>query len=247
MVSTKQVKKSAIDIQDLSFRYGAEEPLLFKDLSFRAPTGSRVLLLGANGVGKSTLLRLVGGKHKLSQGQILVHGQDPFTGLPSARDVSLVSGHFPVTLDLEVAELLDGMRRRPEFGGEKLLKELIVLLEVDESWRMHRVSTGQRRRVDLLSAMAMDPKVLLLDEVTSDLDVLGRQDFLSWLQKRSDQKQTTVLFATHILDGLNQWATQVLLLGFQSVLYSGECPRDGSLTEFALRHMRGASGRMRRV
>jgi len=238
LVSMK--KMNAVHLKDLSFSFDSKKmgpPLLTVD-SYSAALGTLNLLLGANGVGKSTLLRLIAGKHLVPNGGIQVLGRDPFSQPMGMADVCLVSGYFPLTMDLEVAELLAAAEKKPEYAGSGLKKELVDLLEVDPGWRMHRVSTGQRRRVDLLLALLADPKVLLLDEVTSDLDILCRIDLLEWLADRAAKDRKTIFLATHILDGLEKWADQLLFLGFGKVLYQGAIPKRDSLVRFAVKTMR---------
>ncbi|HZJ72767.1 MAG TPA: AAA family ATPase, partial [Planctomycetota bacterium] len=89
---------------------------------------------------------------------------------------------------------------------------LVGLLGVDLDWHMHRVSDGQRRRVQLLLGLMRVRELLLLDEVTTDLDLLARQDLLDFLREESDGRGVTVLYATHILDRLETWATHVCMI-----------------------------------
>ena len=72
---------------------------------------------------------------------------------------------------------------------------------------MHRVSDGQRRRVQLLLGLVRPFDILLLDEVTTCLDVIVRQDSMRWLQKETETRGATVVYATHIFDGLDDWPT----------------------------------------
>lgn len=230
----------AIEIDNLFFSFDSVDlarPLLQIE-QYIAQKGSLNLLLGANGVGKSTLLRVMAGKHIVLRNQVKVLGNCPFSDPMSISDISLVSGYFPMNLDLEVAELIQAAKKKAEFGGERLLKELLALLSVDPAWRMHRVSTGQRRRVDLLLALVVDPKVLLLDEVTSDLDVLCRLDLMTWLATRARKTGMTVVLATHILDGLEKWAHQILFLGYGKVLFQGPYRAKGRFVDFVVRKMR---------
>jgi CCR4-NOT complex subunit CAF16 len=210
----------AIEISGLSFGYG-DRPV-FGSLSFDIPAGARCLVLGANGVGKSTLLRLLAGKHMIHGGAIRVLGRDPFSGELGLADVSLVAEKFPFELDIEVAEILERARGRV---APELLEELLELLAVDPRWRMHRVSNGQRRRVDLLLTLIHQPRVLLLDEVTSDLDILGRQQLLRWLKKRTDEGRMSVILATHILDGMDRWASHVAFLSPGRLRHFGAPPK----------------------
>jgi CCR4-NOT complex subunit CAF16 len=91
----------------------------------------------------------------------------------------------------------------------KRRQELIDLLQMDLNWRMNRVSDGQRRRVQLFLHMLRPFEVLLLDEVLSVLDVVVRNDLLQYLKKECEERNATVIYATHIFDGLMDWPTHL--------------------------------------
>ena len=76
-------------------------------------------------------------------------------------------------------------------------------------WRMHQVSDGQRRRVQIFLGLIRPFKILLLDDVTVSLDVVVRQDLLHWLKKESEEHGATILYSTHIFDGLDDWPTHL--------------------------------------
>ena len=86
---------------------------------------------------------------------------------------------------------------------------IIDVLDIDPEWRMHQVSDGQRRRVQLAYGLMIPYSVLLLDEITVDLDVLGRADLMSFLRRECEERKVTIVYATHIFDGLEQFATHV--------------------------------------
>ena len=77
---------------------------------------------------------------------------------------------------------------------------------------MHRLSDGQRRRVQILLGLSRQPQLLLLHEVTADLDVRARFELLQLLRRQSEQSSLTVVYATHIFDGLEDWATHLIYL-----------------------------------
>lgn len=79
--------------------------------------------------------------------------------------------------------------------------ELVRLLGVDLDWRMHQLSDGQRRRVQIMLQLLRPVEILLLDEITTDLDLITRQDFLEHLKYLSVRDGTTIIYATHIFDG----------------------------------------------
>lgn len=86
---------------------------------------------------------------------------------------------------------------------------LADLLGVDLSWRMHQLSDGQRRRVQIMLQLLRPSQLLLLDEITTDLDLITRQDFLNYIRSESETNGLTVVYATHIFDGLDDWATHI--------------------------------------
>ena len=90
--------------------------------------------------------------------------------------------------------------------------ELVEMLGIDLNWRMHQLSDGQRRRVQLLLGLIRPFQVLLLDEITTSLDVCVRQDLLRWLEKESTSRGATIVYATHIFDGLDDWPTHLTYL-----------------------------------
>lgn len=88
--------------------------------------------------------------------------------------------------------------------------ELVEILDIDLRWRMHAVSDGERRRVQLAMGLLRPWQVLLLDEITVDLDLLSRSNFLSFLKRETETRPCTIVYATHILDNLSQWPTHLV-------------------------------------
>ncbi|KAJ3096973.1 Nucleolar complex protein 3 [Phlyctochytrium planicorne] len=193
----------AIEIKNLDFDYGGE-PIL-KNVSVPIEKGTRTLLIGANGAGKSTILKLLAGK-TLVKGGIRVNGKNPF--FQSSEGVTYLGTEWAnnpiVRRDVPVARLLKslGAERHPE-----RCETLLDIMDVDVNWHMHEVSDGQRRRVQIVLGLLEPWDILLLDEVTVDLDVLVRKDLLDFLREETVTRNATILYATHIFDGLGGWPT----------------------------------------
>lgn len=198
----------AVELRGLSFAYAGGDRPVFEGLSLAIARGARCLLLGANGVGKSTLLRLVAGRHMIPPGVARVHGRDAFRDTGLATEVAFLGGPFPFDQDIAVGEML---ARRLGVDGARRAR-VLEILDVDPAWRMHRVSDGQRRRVQILLDLERAPTLVLLDEVTADLDVLARAQLLALLREESESRGVTVIYASHVLDGLEAWATDLLFL-----------------------------------
>lgn len=181
----------AVDVRDLSYSFADARDLALDHCTLVLPRGSRCLLIGANGAGKSTLLRLLAGK-RLAKCNIRVFGKDVFYDAP--RGITYLGTEWamnPVVRgDISVADFLDSV------GGFRFAERrdrLLDLLDVDLEWRMHRISDGERRRVQLCMGLMEPWDLLLLDEVTVDLDVQVRCDLLNFLREESEQRGATIV------------------------------------------------------
>ncbi|KAL2268657.1 hypothetical protein VTJ83DRAFT_3503 [Remersonia thermophila] len=182
-------------------------------ITLSLPSRSRTLLVGANGAGKTTLLRLLAGKRLAPRGAIRIAGLDPFQdALAGDHGVAYLGLEWVlsdvVRRDVSVKELLRSV------GGDAYpdrRDELVQVLDIDaERWRMHAVSDGERRRVQLAMGLLRPWRVLLLDEITVDLDVWSRAQFLGFLRRETETRDCTIVYATHILDNLAGWPTHLV-------------------------------------
>ena len=210
-----------IAVSDLRFRYRDDLPLVLDGASVEITRGARCLVVGANGAGKTTLLRVIGGKHMVPERSVRVLGRSAFHDTGLAAEMEYLGGSFPFTVDLTVREVIGGLHA----VDPARLDRLIRLLGVDLDWHMHRVSDGQRRRVQLVLGLVRPHQVLLLDEVTTDLDLVARQDLLDFLREESEERGVTILYATHILDRLELWATQVCMMDRGKVVWMDDLDR----------------------
>lgn len=218
-----------IELNNLTYAF-ASHALGVQNVTLSLPARSRTLLIGANGAGKTTLLRLLAGKRLAPRGTIKVSGVDPFTdGLEGVTYLGPEWVANPVVRrDVGVRELLSSV------GGDVYRDrrdDLVRVLDVDLDWRMHAVSDGERRRVQLAMGLVRPWSVLLLDEVTVDLDVLSRYEFLAWLKNETEIRDATVVYATHILDNLAGWPTHLVHMHLGRVVESG--PINGFLQKLA--------------
>ncbi len=220
------MSKPIIEIQDLDFRYGEGMPLALRGVKLSVDPGERCLLVGANGAGKTTLLRLIGGKHMIDDEAVRVLGRPAFGDTTLASEVAFLGGPFPFEVDVRVGDVVAGVRA----DGDRM-DHLIDILAVDLDWHMHRISDGQRRRVQLLLGLVHPFRVLLLDEITTDLDLLGRADLLAFLHEESEKRGTCILYATHILDRLEGWATHLALVQRGRLLFKKPMDELDELTE----------------
>lgn len=183
------------------------EPL-FQGLNWQVERGSRVLLIGANGAGKTTVMKIMAGKHMVERESVKILGKSPFhaTDLTSSgqlsyiggtwqRDIAFAGYNIPLQGDFSALKMINGIT-----GVDPKRKEkLIQVLDIEPEWRMHTVSEGQRRRVQLCIGLLKEFDVLFLDEVTVDLDVLGRADLMAFLKEECEQRQCTIIYVSPCL------------------------------------------------
>jgi CCR4-NOT complex subunit CAF16 len=216
----------SISVRNLSYSF-PDSSLGLENVVLELPPGSRTLLIGANGAGKTTLLRLLSGKRLAPSGSINVGGVDPFKdGLEGVTYLGLEWVLNPIVrTDIGVRELLRSV------GGDHYSErrdELVDVLDIDLDWRMHAVSDGERRRVQLAMGLVRPWTILLLDEITVDLDLLSRSNFLAFLRKETDTRPCTIVYATHILDNLAAWPSHLVHMSM------GKVKEWGSIGDFEL-------------
>ncbi|KAJ3357696.1 CCR4-NOT regulatory complex component [Entophlyctis luteolus] len=200
---------AAVHLNNFSFSFGgAGAPPIIDSVSLSIPRGARTLLIGANGAGKSTLLRILAGK-TLAKDHVRVLGKHPF--YESSEGITYLGtewAHNPIVRrDVPVSRLLKtlGAERNRE-----RCSRLLDIMDVNVDWHMHEVSDGQRRRVQIVLGLMEPWDILLLDEVTVDLDVLVRRDLIDFLKEETESRGATVIYATHIFDGLGGWPSHVV-------------------------------------
>jgi CCR4-NOT complex subunit CAF16 len=216
----------SISVRDLSYAF-PDHSIGLHHVLLELPPGSRTLLIGANGAGKTTLLRLLSGQRLAPSGTIQVGGLDPFKdGLEGVTYLGLEWVLNPIVrTDIGIRELLKSV------GGDYYphrKDELVEVLDIDLDWRMHAVSDGERRRVQLAMGLIRPWRILLLDEITVDLDLLSRSNFLAFLKKETETRPCTIVYATHILDNLAAWPSHLVHMSM------GKVKEWGPMEEFDL-------------
>eukprot|EP00009_Paramoeba_aestuarina_P012620 CAMPEP_0201538510 /NCGR_PEP_ID=MMETSP0161_2-20130828/67828_1 /ASSEMBLY_ACC=CAM_ASM_000251 /TAXON_ID=180227 /ORGANISM="Neoparamoeba aestuarina, Strain SoJaBio B1-5/56/2" /LENGTH=306 /DNA_ID=CAMNT_0047945391 /DNA_START=49 /DNA_END=969 /DNA_ORIENTATION=+ len=210
-----------IQVNGLNFGYepGDDHRILF-DIGFSVEKGARCLLLGHNGSGKTTLLRIMSGRHVVKpEDAVLIGGQRPFYDLPQGVIYvsSEVSPHHRKDCSVEVLLNVSGGDQFPERRDR-----LIEVMQIETKWRMHRLSDGQRRRVLIAMGLIQPRRLLLLDEATIDMDIMVRKRFFNYLKEESERDGLTIIYCSHIFDGLGDWATHILHLANGRVGHSNK-------------------------
>ncbi|MFT4199512.1 sulfate/molybdate ABC transporter ATP-binding protein [Gordonia sp. (in: high G+C Gram-positive bacteria)] len=190
----------SISVIGANKRYGDFAAL--DNVSIDIPEGSLTSLLGPSGSGKSTLLRAIAGLDSLDSGTVLINGSDVTEQSPQKRDIGFVFQHYAAFKHLNVRDNIAfglKIRKRPKAEIDKKVDELleIVGLEFVQKRFPSQLSGGQRQRMALARSLAVDPKVLLLDEPFGALDAKVREDLRKWLRRLHDEVHVTTVLVTH--------------------------------------------------
>jgi sulfate transport system ATP-binding protein len=208
-----------IEIKQIEKSFGRFKAL--KSINLVIESGELIALLGPSGCGKTTLLRIIAGLEMPDQGSILFHGEDATDRHVRDRRVGFVFQHYALFRHMTVFEnIAFGLRvrprsqRPPEAALRQKVHDLLNLVQLD--WLADRyppqLSGGQRQRIALARALAIEPKVLLLDEPFGALDARVRKDLRRWLRRLHDELHVTSVFVTHDQEEALEVADRVVVL-----------------------------------
>src|SRR6187455_3214189 len=209
----------SIEIRNVSKNFGDFRAL--RDVSLDVESGELIALLGPSGCGKTTLLRIIAGLETADAGSILFAGEDTTDVHVRERQVGFVFQHYALFRHMTVFEnVAFGLRVKPrgQRPGEDQIKQkvhdLLNLVQLD--WLADRfpsqLSGGQRQRIALARALAVEPKVLLLDEPFGALDAKVRKELRRWLRRLHDDLHVTSIFVTHDQEEALEVADRVVLM-----------------------------------
>jgi sulfate transport system ATP-binding protein len=209
----------SIEIRNVSKKFGEFHAL--RDVSLDIASGELIALLGPSGCGKTTLLRIIAGLETADAGSILFSGEDTTELHVRERQVGFVFQHYALFRHMTVFEnVAFGLRVKPrgqrpsETEIRKKVHDLLSLVQLD--WLADRfpsqLSGGQRQRIALARALAVEPKVLLLDEPFGALDAKVRKELRRWLRRLHDELHVTSIFVTHDQEEALEVADRVVLM-----------------------------------
>ena len=209
----------SIEIRNVSKQFGDFQAL--RDVSLDIASGELIALLGPSGCGKTTLLRIIAGLETADVGTIHFSGEDTTDVHVRERNVGFVFQHYALFRHMTVFEnVAFGLRVKPrserpsEAQIKKKVMDLLKLVQLD--WLAERypsqLSGGQRQRIALARALAVEPKVLLLDEPFGALDAKVRKELRRWLRRLHDELHITSIFVTHDQEEALEVADRVVLM-----------------------------------
>ncbi|WP_081982591.1 ABC transporter ATP-binding protein [Streptacidiphilus albus] len=210
--------QAAISVDDVVKCYDPAKGPVLDGVSVSIGEGESVGLLGPNGAGKTTLVKLLSGVTRPTSGQVRLLGQDPFLdGLRVKRSLGVVHQATPLDMMLTVR---DNLRIAAMFRGFTWRRAGSRILDLVEEFELTKtldnlaftLSGGQMRRLQIIRVLIAPPQILLLDEPSAGLDVLGRRKLWNILDELKAQHGTTIVLTSHNLDEVERNSENVIIL-----------------------------------
>ncbi|HET7785634.1 MAG TPA: ABC transporter ATP-binding protein [Myxococcales bacterium] len=231
-----------LDIAQLSLRFGGVSAL--QDVSFSVPEGAISAIIGPNGAGKTSLLNCISGVYHPQRGKVVFVGQDVTRMGPAERtrlgiartfqnialfrgmsvlDNLLIGRHVHQKTGTLSGGVYYGAGKREEIRERERVEEIIDFLEI-QPWRkqvVHTLAYGLQKRVELGRALALDPKLLLLDEPMAGMNAEEKEDMARYILDINEERGTTVLMIEHDMGVVMDLSHRVVVLNFGQKIADG--------------------------
>lgn len=219
-----------IEVNHLSYSYDRKE--ILRDLTFSVAEGSFTAILGANGCGKTTLLRIVSGLLPSQHGSVIIDGTpvDQYTARQRAQKIAIVKQHSQTDIDFSAFETVlmgrNPYQRHLQNESQEDWDIVERALRQTNTWHLRlalpsQMSGGELQRVMIARALAQQTPILLLDEPTSNLDIAHQFEIMELLTEINRKEDKTILIVVHDLNLALRYCPQALLLHDHSLLFHG--------------------------
>ena len=219
------MSNAAVEMKDVcrSFGSGRDRTLAVDHLTLSVPRGSVYGLLGANGAGKTTSIRMMVSHLKPDSGEVRVLGENPADcTTDTRRRVAYISENMQIPRWMSIEDAVGFCKPLYPNWNEPLYRELLKTFDLKPDRRYEESSKGQRRAICIIIALCQEPEVLIMDEPASGLDTLARRHFLSELLKITCDENKTVLFSSHILGDIERTVDRVAIMLRGRMILEGE-------------------------
>lgn len=220
-----------LEVQKLYHRAGN---FYLRDIHFSMEKGSITALIGRSGAGKSTLLRLIAQAEIPEVGKILYEGREMYEDEKTIRSkMSVVYEKPNFNMELKAGRLAEKIRKIEAGFSMDMFRNYMEIAQLDTGMKIKQYSTGMQKKYMLILALCRQPELLLMDEPTSAVDPVSREEMLRLIRDYRSRQDLTILFSTHNYEDIEAIADHVMLLRKGELIYHQ--PKDEVAKEFAHR------------
>jgi zinc transport system ATP-binding protein len=244
--SPERNSEKIIELKNVNFSYNRK--LVLENISFEVRVGDYIGIIGPNGGGKTSLLNIILGLKKPESGQVMVFGKkiEELNGERARigyvpQRLSELDDNFPGTVR-EIVEsgrtALNGLFHKFSRGDKEAVEKAMAVAEVGQfrNKLINDLSGGERQRVMIARALAGEPKVLILDEPTTGVDINSQEQFYKFLADLNRNQGLTVIFVSHDIDVITKEVQSLLLLNKKVICFG---PAKGLITKDYLAELYG--------
>ena len=203
-----------IEVKNLNKNF---EDFSLKDINIKVPKGKIVGLIGENGAGKTTLIKCILGAMFKNSGEVKLFGKEYDNSLKD--DIGVVYDNSFIIETYNIKDLNRIMKNIYSKWDEKLFFEYIKEYKLPLKKEIRKLSTGMKKKLEIITAICHHPKVLILDEPTSGLDPVIRSEVLDMFQDFVDNNDNSILLSTHITSDLEHIADEVIFISKGEIVF----------------------------
>ena len=206
-----------VEFKNVYKKYGKTDAL--KGIDINIPKGKIVGLLGPNGSGKTTMIKIINGLLTTTEGEVLINGMKP--GIETKKIVSYLPERTYLNDWMKVKDIIDFFKDFYEDFDEVKALQMLRTLDIDENRRLKTLSKGTKEKVQLILVMARKADLYILDEPIGGVDPAERSFILDTILKNFDEN-STLLIATHLISEIENICDEVIFLAYGEIVLQGD-------------------------
>lgn len=206
-----------IDINNLTLKI--ENKIILKNINLKIKEGKIYGLIGPNGVGKTSLIKCLSGIYEPSEGEILYNGYNVYNSPKVKKKIAYVADENNFFISFTIKDIVKYYKYAYENFNKEKFYNINKTFKIDLEKRLFQLSKGQKMRVFLMLAFAIEPEFMILDEPTSGLDPILKNKLLELLEEEAKTRNTTIIISSHHLNELEKICNDVAILKDGQVLY----------------------------